>query len=161
MARGGKIMQKSMRKAAAVICLGAAVLTSVPAVSLAETAVEPVNQQDDGIAPHMQYIVEAECSLGISGTTATVDAWVKGDVLEATKTKVIAELQLKNGSSWIPVAIWTDTQDAFKAEVYETKTVSKGCTYRVKATVTAWEGSQSETQTIFTNERTVGSSSSP
>ena len=154
-------MGKKMKKTAAVICLGAAVLTSVPAVSFAETAVEPVHQQDAGIAPHMQYISSARCSLEIDGTTATVDAWVKGDVFEATKAKVIAELQLKNGSSWLPVAIWTDTQEGFDAEVYETKTVSKGCTYRVKATVTVWEGSQSETQTIFTNERTVGSSSSP
>jgi len=154
-------MGKKMKKAAAAICLGAAVLTSVPAVSFAETAVEPVNQQDIEIAPRMQYIEDARCSLGIDGTTATVDCWVNGDVFDATKAKVIAELQLKNGSSWLPVAIWTDTQDGFKARVYETKAVSKGCTYRVKATVTVWEGSQSETQTIFTNERTVGSSSSP
>jgi len=149
-----------MKKTAVAICLGAAVLTSVPAVSFAETAVEPVSQQDNGIAPHMQYIVEAQCSLGIDGTTATVDAWVDGHVLTATKAKVIAELQRKNGSSWLPVAIWTDTRDEYSAHVWETKTVSNG-TYRVKATVTVWEGSQSETQTFFTEERTVGSSSSP
>lgn len=153
-------MGKKMKKAAAVICLGAAVLTSVPAVSLAETAVEPVSQQGGEIAPRMQYISDARCGLRIEGTTATVDCWVNGHVLTATKAKVIAELQLKNGSSWLPVAIWTDTQDGFKARVYETKTVSNG-TYRVKATVTVWEGSQSETQTFFTDERTVGSSSSP
>lgn len=153
-------MRTKMKKTAAAICLGAAVLTSVPAVSFAETAVEPVSQQGIETAPRMQYISSAECSLKIDGTTATVDAWVNGDVLTATKAKVIAELQLKNGSSWIPVAIWTDTQDGFKARVYETKTVSKGCTYRVKATVTAWEGSQSETQIFFTEERTVGSGSS-
>jgi len=160
MARGGNKMRKKMKKTAAVICLGAAVLTSVPAVSLAETAVEPISQQDDGIAPHMQYIVDAECVLSISGTTATVDAWVNGHVLTATKAKVIAELQRKNGNSWLPVAIWTDTQDDHRAHLCESKTVSNG-TYRAKATVTVWEGSQSETQTFFTDERTVGSSSSP
>lgn len=153
-------MGKKMKKAAAAICLGAAVLTSVPAVSFAETAVEPVNQQDNDIAPRMQYISSAECSLRIDGTTATVDAWVDGHVFTATKAKVIAELQRKNGSSWLPVAIWTDTQDGYRAHLWETKTVSNG-TYRVKATVTVWEGNQSETQTFFTDERTVGSSSSP
>jgi len=161
MARGGNKMGKKMKKAAAAICLGAAVLTSVPAVSFAETAVEPVHQQDSEIAPRMQYISSARCSLEIDGTTATVDCWVKGDYLTATKAKVIAELQLKNGSSWIPVAIWTDTKEDYEAYLCESKAVSKGCTYRAKATVTVWEGSQSETQTFFTEERTVGSSSSP
>lgn len=148
-------MKNMMKKTVAAICLSAAVLISVPAVSLAETAVEPANQQESGIAPHMTYIVEARCALSVSDDIATVDCWVKGDVLEATKTKVIAELQVKNGSNWIPTAIWTDTQDGFKAHVNETKSVVIGHTYRVKATVTAWEGSQSETQTIFTDEMTA------
>lgn len=146
---------KNMKKIVAVVCLSAVVLISVPAVSLAETAVEPVNQQEGDIAPHMTYIVEAMCRLGITETTATVDCWVKGDILDATKAKVIAELQVKNGSNWIPTAIWTDTRDGYGAYVYETKSVVKGHTYRVKATVTAWEGDQSETQIIFTDERTA------
>ncbi len=146
---------KNMKKIAAAICLSAAVLISVPAVSLAETAAEPISQQENGIAPHMTYIVDARCALSIYGTTATVDCWVNGDVLDATKAKVIAELQVKNGSNWIPTAIWTDTRDGYEAYVYETKSVVKGHTYRVKATVTAWEGDQSETQIIFTDERTA------
>ena len=148
-------MQGMIRKTAAAICLSAVVLISVPAVSLAETAVEPVSQQENDIAPHMTYIVEAMCRLGITGTTATVDCWVKGDILDATKAKVIAELQVKNGDNWIPTAIWTDTRDGYEAYVYETKSVVKGHIYRVKATVTAWEGDQSETQIIFTDERTA------
>lgn len=148
-------MQSMMRKAAAAICLSAAVLISIPAVSLAETAAEPISQQENGIAPQMTYIADARCALSISGTTATVDCWVKGDVLDATKTKVIAELQVKNGSNWIPTGIWTDTQDGFKAHVNETKSVTIGHIYRVKATVTAWEGDQSETQIIFTDEMTA------
>ena len=148
-------MKSMMKKTVAAICLSAVVLTSAPAVSLAETAVEQINQQENGIAPHMTYISEARCALSISGTTATVDCWVKGDVFDATKTKVIAELQVKNGSNWIPTGIWTDTQDGFKAHVNETKSVVIGHTYRVKATVTAWEGDQSETQIIFTDERTA------
>lgn len=148
-------MKNMVKKTVAAICLSAVVLTSAPAVSWAETAVEPVNQQESGIAPHMTYISEARCALSISGTTATVDCWVNGDVLDATKAKVIAELQVKNGNNWIPTAIWTDTRDGYEAYVYETKSVVKGHTYRVKATVTAWEGDQSETQIIFTDERTA------
>ena len=77
---------------------------------------------------------------------------MKGNVVDATKAKMIAELQVKNGDSWVPVGLWTDTQDGFKAQVYETKSVVKGHTYRVKATATVWEGSQSETVTFFTDE---------
>ena len=146
---------KNLKKIAAAICLSAVVLTSVPAVSLAETAVEPASQQENGIAPYMTYIVDARCALSISGTTATVDCWVNGDVLDATKAKVIAELQVKNGNNWIPTGIWTDTRDGYEAYVYETKSVVIGHTYRVKATVTAWEGDQSETQIIFTDEMTA------
>ena len=148
-------MQSMMRKVAVAICLSAVVLTSAPAVSLAETAVEPTNQQEDGIMPYMTYISEARCALSISGTTATVDCWVNGDVLNATKAKVIAELQVKNGNNWIPTAIWTDTRDGYGAYVYETKSVVEGHTYRVKATVTVWEGSQSETQYVYSAEKTA------
>ena len=143
-------MQNKARKVAAMICLSAAVLTSVPAVAMAATADEPINQQTEiGIAPYMLYIVDANCTLSISGTTATVQCWVKGDSIDATKAKVIAELQVKNGSSWTTIATWTDTQDSYRVTVNKTKTITAGNTYRVKATVTIWEGSQSETQTLY------------
>ena len=143
-------MMNNAKKAAAAVCLGAAVLTSVPAVAMAATAVEPVTQQtESGIAPYMLYIVDANCTLSISGTTATVNAWVEGDSFDATKAKVVAELQEKDGNSWTSIATWTDTQNGSYASVYKTKSITSGKTYRVKATVTVWEGSASETQTIY------------
>ena len=38
------------------------------------------------------------------------------------------------------------------ASVYETKEINPNNTYRVKATFTVWEGSQSETITIIGDE---------
>lgn len=93
--------------------------------------------------------------LDIANNVATVDCWVKGRYGDATKAKVIAELQVKSGNNWVPTAIWTDTQDYYKASVKETKSVTTGNTYRVKATVTVWEGSQSEELIFFTDERTA------
>lgn len=143
-------MQNRLKKVTATVCLGAAVLTSVPAVAMAATAGEPINQQTEiGKAPYMLYIVDANCTLSISGTTATVNCWVKGDSIDATKAKVVAELQEKNGSSWTTIATWTDTQDSYRASVNKTKTITAGNTYRVKATVTVWEGTASETRTIY------------
>ncbi len=137
------MMQKRQVKLlSAMVLLVMLTLVAMPSAAMAE----------DGIAPQLTYIVSAEATMNITGTTATVDAWVKGNVVDATKAKMIAELQVKNGDSWVPVGLWTDTQDGFKAQVYETKSVVKGHTYRVKATATVWEGSQSETVTFFTDE---------
>ncbi len=149
-------MDKKFQKAVATVCLGAAVLTLTPAVSMAETAVLSVNQQQETVlSPRMMYIEDAKSNLTISGTKATVTASVSGDLNNATKAKVIAELQLKSGNSWIPVEIWTVTKNSYTAKVSETYTVKSNNTYRVKTTVTVWEGSQSETQTVYSGEKTV------
>ncbi len=148
-------MNSKMKKTAATVCLGAAVLALTPAVSMAETAMKPVNAQtENAISPYMLYIRQTTSVLSISGTTATVDCSTLGVVGEATKAKIIAELQVKNGS-WTTVETWTDTQNSYRASVYETYSVTKGKTYRVKATATVWEGSQSEIQTVFSNEKTA------
>ena len=149
-------MNSKMKKTAATVCLGAAVLALTPAVSMAETAMKPVNAQtENAISPYMLYIRQTTSVLSISGTTATVDCSTLGVVGEATKAKIIAELQVKNGSSWTTVETWTDTQNSYRASVYETYSVTKGKPYRVKATATVWEGSQSEIQTVFSNEKTA------
>lgn len=149
-------MNQKMKKAIATMCMGAAVLTLTPAVSWAETAVSPLNnQQGSIISPYMLYIKDTDYSLKITGTKATVNCSVQGDPVSATKAKVIAELQLKSGSNWIPVDIWTVTENSDYAEVSETHAVTSGNTYRVKATMTVWEGSLSETQTFYTNEKTA------
>ena len=103
----------------------------------------------------MTYIVDYTIDFGIRGTTAEVEAEVNGNVLDATRAKVIAELQVKNGNNWIPVAIWTDDQNNYKAELYESHNVVKGHTYRVKGTFMVWEGSAYETEYDFSDEITA------
>ena len=136
------MQKRQVKMLSAMLVLVMLALLAMPAAAMAE----------DGIAPQLTYITGSEANMNITGTTATVDVWVKGDVNYATKAKIIAELQVKNGNDWIPVGIWTDTQNDYTAQVYETKSVVKGHTYRVKATATVWEGSQSETVTFFTDE---------
>lgn len=149
-------MNYKMKKAVASICMGAAVLTLTPAVSMAETATIFANdQQESAIAPYMLYIRDSSANLSISGTTATVDCDLYGNPASATKTKIIAELQVKSGSNWIPVKIWTESADNYRMSIEESYTVTKGNTYRVKASVTVWEGSLSETQTVYSGEKTA------
>ena len=66
------------------------------------------------------------------------------------------ELQQKSGSfAWILVDSWTDRQDGTRASVSETVSVTPGETYRVKAVVTVWAGSDSETATIYSEIQTA------
>ena len=138
-----------MRKLVVLFCLLAMMLIPCQAVFAAEQDMETQ------ISPRMTYIVDYSIDFGITGTTATVDAVVNGNLLDATRAKVIAELQVKNGNSWIPVAIWTADEDFYTAEVYETHNVVKGHTYRVKGTFMVWEGSAYETEYSFSDEITA------
>ncbi len=128
----------------------------VPSTALAE---ENMNlgkfQEASLVTPRLTYIDSAEADLTIDNGVAIVDCWVNGDMFTATKAKVIAELQLKSGNSWMAYGTWTDIQNDYEAWVYETKSVKAGQTYRVKATVTVWEGSQSEELILFTDEMTA------
>lgn len=143
-----------MKKILAAVCLSATALTLVPTASMAEAAVIPVtSQHEEGIAPYLMYIADSRAELSISGKTASVSCWVKGDSSYATKAKVVAELQEKRGSSWTTIATWNDTQNSYRASVSKTRSVTTGKTYRVKATVTAWQGAQSETKTVYSDEK--------
>ena len=142
-------MTKNMRKVVTLVCLLAMMLVPCQAVFASESNV------DYSLSPRMSNIVEYYISLDIDGTTADVEVDVRGNVLTATRAKVIAELQVKNGNSWIPVAIWTDDQYNYKAEVYETHDVVDGHTYRVKGTFMVCEGSACETEYDYSDEITA------
>ena len=142
-------MKKNMRKIIAVFCLLTMALVPCQAVLAAD------NTREYEAMPMMTIISDYVIGFSIEGTTAEVEVEVDGDVLSATRAKVIAELQVKNGNNWIPVAIWTDDQYNYKATVYETHDVVKGHTYRVKGTFMVWEGSAYETEYDFSDEITA------
>ena len=142
-------MKKNMRKIIAVFCLLTMALVPCQAVLASD------NTNEYEVMPMMTIISDYVIGFSIDGTTAEVKVEVDGDVLSATRAKVIAELQVKNGSSWIPVAIWTDDRYDYFASVDETHDVVKGHTYRVKGTFMVWEGSASETVYSFSPEITA------
>ena len=142
-------MTKNMRKIVALFCLLTVMLTPYQAVLASEENMEY------SVVPLMTYIGDYTIDFGITGSTADVEVEVNGDYLTATRAKVIAELQVKSGNNWIPVAIWTDDQDNYYARVDETHDVVKGHTYRVKGTFMVWEGSASETVYDYSDEITA------
>ena len=142
-------MTKNMRKTIAFFSLLIMMLVPCQAVFASENNVEyPV-------VPMMNYIADYAIDFGISNGEARVSVEVDGDVEYATRAKVIAELQVKNGSSWIPVAIWTDDQYDYYARVDETHDVVTGHTYRVKGTFMVWEGDAYETEYDYSDEITA------
>lgn len=149
-------MQKNLRKLTAAFCLGTAVLALVPAPSLAEAAAIPViNQQEKEIVPYLLYIADAESKLSISNRTATINGSVIGVVGSVTKVNIVAELQEKDGASWTTIDSWSDTQNGPRATINTKRTVTAGKTYRVKTTVTAWAGTASETQVVYSDQKTA------
>ena len=108
------------------------------------------------IVPYSLYIKNQGCDLMISDRTAFIEGWVSGQTGRSTECEVRVELQQKSGSfAWILVDSWTDRQDGTRASVSETVSVTPGETYRVKAVVTVWAGSDSETATIYSEIQTA------
>lgn len=145
--------KKPMRWLAAgmALCLP---LVTAPAASAAQPPQDTPGFEE--IMPYTLYIRTHICKLDISGTTAEISASVSGYPSEATECQVRMELQQKSGSfAWILVDSWTDRQDGTRASVSETVSVTPGETYRVKAVVTVWAGSQSETATIYSETATA------
>lgn len=142
-------MQKTMRKIVVLFCVLTMMMVPCQSVFASNDSVEY------SVSPRMTYISDYSILFGIPNGVADVEVEVNGHVVNATRAKVIAELQVKNGSSWIPVAIWTDDRYDYFACVDETHDVVKGHTYRVKGTFMVWEGSASETVYSFSPEITA------
>jgi len=142
-------MTRKIRKVIVLLCLMAVMFVPCQSIFAAEENVEyPV-------APMMTYIADYTIDFSIRNGVASTSVSVDGDVLTATRAKVIAELQVKSGSNWIPVAIWTDDQYDYTACVEESHDVVSGHTYRVKGTFMVWEGSASETVYDYSDEITA------
>ena len=96
-----------------------------------------------------------QCALNVSSTTATVNAWVQA-YSDATKTEVKVELQEQYlFFFWTTVDSWSASSNDIYCRASGSSPITSGKTYRAVATVTAWVGSDSETQTITTESKTA------
>jgi len=142
-------MTNEMRKIISLFCMLVMLLVPCQTILASEADTEY------SVAPMMTYINDYLIAFSINDGVADVEVEVTGYPLETTRAKVIAELQVKSGNNWIPVAIWTDDQDNYEAWVDETHDVVDGHTYRVKGTFMVWEGSASETEISYSDEITA------
>lgn len=139
------------KKIAALLCL-ICCLSSIPvtafAVSENENAVIDVSGENQ---IKMAYINDMDAQLYISNGTASVYAFVRGHKSLATQSEITVKLQVKSGLIWQTVATWSDSQAGHRASVNRLYGVTSGKKYRLVATGTVWNGSNSETRTITTS----------
>lgn len=112
--------------------------------------ISPACAADQSTTPYMEHIALGQCVLTVENNTAAVSAWVQGQP-DVTKTSVEVEIQEQFlFFFWNTVDTWSKTDNDNHCLVSGSTTATSGKTYRAVATVTAWVGNDSETQTITT-----------
>lgn len=135
---------KTWKKVIAALCVMAVLLVCAAPVAA-----------NGGISLLMEHITEGGCSVEVLSTKATVNAYVQGHD-DVTKTEVEVELQQRHFLFfWTTVETWSNTSNSDYCRASGTAAITSGGTYRAVATITAWVGSSSETQTITTESRTA------
>ncbi len=135
-------------------CLGIILLTFIILVGANQAFASEVSSYNNhDIVPYMDYISRATSDIYIdSNSKAAVDCSIYGYQTTTTKVCITAELQQYNGTSWKTIKTYTTASNSYRASLSEMAYVSKGYTYRVKATFEAYSGTDAETRIIFSNE---------
>ncbi|MGN0333309.1 MAG: hypothetical protein ACI4D9_09885 [Lachnospiraceae bacterium] len=97
--------------------------------------------------------VENTVSLSISSGIATASCKVYGVAGEVTKISISMYLQKKSSDSYVTVCTWVGSKESNYFNFKKTQSISKG-TYRVKAKITCYTGSTSETTTRYSTAKT-------
>ncbi len=137
-------MKKITRKIIAVLLCTVAVASALSVFALAA-------QQEKEISPKLTYLNDYDGIIdhGTLKTVVTVRAQGKSSV---TSIKIKAELQKLSSGAYSTVETWEQTFSGTSAFFEESKVTNPFSTYRLKATITAYCGSASETKTIYVYE---------
>lgn len=107
-------------------------------------------------SPAYSYARDCISELSISGTTATCKSTVNGYYDKTTKIVVNQTLQKKNSSgNWEYVYSWYDTIYNYNGSLTNTKSSLSSGTYRVKTVATVYAGTEHETITEYSQEKTA------
>lgn len=110
---------------------------------------------DEGpIIEEYSYTHTISSGLAISNKTAYCSSSVVGYYGTTTKIIVTQTLQKKAGASWTGTSTWTKTFNSWYANYDNTKSSLIGGTYRLKTVAKVYKGSNYETITVYSYERT-------
>lgn len=136
-----------------ILCAALLVATLVPSSALALTpeSVSPASDNSNSaIEPRYAHLVSASPSLNVSGTTAEYSLNATG---RSNVTRMTAQLQIqKKNSSGTFVNYdrsWSVEVNGRSLYTSGTKTVEKGGTYRLKATIALMDDSTGEFSTEY------------
>lgn len=126
-------------------------------LSKAEEPSVPVNEIIDGneseIQPLYDYTNRYSETLSISNGTASCNATLTGISGTATKVVIKMTLQKKTLLWWSEVETWSATYNTYYGSLSKSAAVKSG-TYRIKAVYTVYSGSNSESITDYSSQKT-------
>lgn len=154
MRREKKAIMKGLTAMGLAICISAMLCVTgqamEPSARRNEDAVTAADSAGAGIMP-MSANVRQLAELSISSGTATVGARASGMPGEVTKISISIYLQKKNANgSYSTVKYWNGSRKGTYYSFRRTCRVSRGA-YRVKARITSYKGSKSETVIKFSS----------
>lgn len=109
---------------------------------------------DEPIIEEYSYTNSISSGLAISNKIAYCSSSVVGYYGTTTKIIVTQTLQKKAGASWTGTSTWTKTFNSWYANYDNTKSSLIGGTYRLKTVAKVYKGSNYETITVYSYERT-------
>ena len=104
------------------------------------------------IQPRYEYTSNCTASIGISNNKANCTATLQG-YSNTTKIEITMTLQKKSLLWWSKVDSWSTTVNGFIGSLSKSSSISSG-TYRTKAVFKVYNGSNSESITIYSQEKT-------
>ena len=141
-----------MKKLFVFLLCASLLLSAVPSAFAAGVAPLALPTEPE-IMPLWEYITGSRASLGIDGSgKATISCYGAGSSGVTTRVEIEAKLQRYWGLFWITEETFTVERDSYLANLNETYTVESGHTYRVKAKITVYSATDSESTTVTSNE---------
>lgn len=137
------------KRMVALILCGVLTLTGNVQVFAADTTVDDATE----ISPRMENINYFNAYLQINGSgNAEFNCNVRGYSGTTTRIEISAKLQKYVDGNWVTLKTFTKGTDSYSVSLNDSYKVSKGYTYRIRATVHAYSNSSSETRTVLSNE---------
>ena len=141
-----------MKKLFVFLLCASLLLSAVPSAFAAGVAPLALPTEPE-IMPLWEYITSSRAGLSIDASgKATISCYGAGSSGVTTRVEIEAKLQRYWGLFWITEETFTVEKDSYLANLSETYTVESGHTYRVKAKITVYSATDSESTTVTSNE---------
>lgn len=109
-----------------------------------------------GASVYNLYTSSCSSTLSVSGTTATCTSEALGYYGETTKISMVQTLQKKTASgSWSKISSWSEVDTGYRGYMSNKKYSLSSGTYRLKTVFTVYAGSNSETITKYSSNKTI------